>query len=112
MPMESLLSKATEQINAGRAFGPPIERGGCTIIPVAFVFGGGGGGDATLDSGGSSGGGFGGVAWPLGVYVIKDGNVRWVPAIDWTLLGLGGLVVARTVLRIRARTRRRHALMS
>jgi uncharacterized spore protein YtfJ len=110
--IETLLAKANEAINAGRAFGPPVERDGCTIIPVAYVFGGGGGGDASMETGGSSGGGFGGVAWPLGVYVIKDGNVRWVPAIDWTLLGLGGLVVARTVLRRRARARRRHARRS
>jgi uncharacterized spore protein YtfJ len=110
--IETLLARASEGINAGRAFGPPVERDGCTIIPVAYVFGGGGGGDASMETGGSSGGGFGSVAWPLGVYVIKDGYVRWVPAIDWTLLGLGGLVVARTVLRIRTRHRRRRARMS
>ena len=46
MTVEALLAKATDGFNAGRAFGPVIERDDCLIIPVAFVAGGGGGGDA------------------------------------------------------------------
>jgi uncharacterized spore protein YtfJ len=106
MTIESLLAKATDGLNAGRAFGPVIERGGCTLVPVAFVLGGGGGGDADQGGEAATGGGFGGITWPIGTYVIKDGHVRWVPAVDVNLLALSGLMVARTVLKIRARRRR------
>lgn len=107
MTVDELLAKATEGLNAGRAFGPIIERDDCLIIPVAFVAGGGGGGDAPAGQEVATGGGFGGVTWPLGVYVIKDGQVRWMPAVDATLIALGGLLVMRTVLKVRARHRRR-----
>ena len=110
MTVEALLAKASEGFNAGRAFGPIIERDDCLIIPVAWVAGGGGGGDALESTGGTAGatgGGFGGVTWPVGVYVVKDGQVRWMPAVDATLIALGALLVARTVLRIRARARSR-----
>jgi len=112
MTVEALLAKASESFNAGRAFGPIIERDDCLIIPVAFVAGGGGGGDAlesTEGTAGATGGGFGGFTWPLGAYVVKDGRVRWMPAVDATLVALGALLVVRTVLRTRARARRRAA---
>jgi len=35
MDVDNLLSKATESVTVGRAFGPPIERDGTLIIPVA-----------------------------------------------------------------------------
>jgi uncharacterized spore protein YtfJ len=108
MTVEELLAKATDGFNAGRAFGPIVERDDCLIIPVAFVAGGGGGGDeSTEGTAGASGSGFGGVTWPIGVYVVKSGQVRWMPAVDATLIALGGLLVARTILKIRAR--RRHS---
>ena len=109
MTIEALLAKASEALDAGRAFGPVIERDGCAIIPVAFVAGGGGGGDALEGPEGTTaaaGGGLGGLTWPIGAYVIKNGEVRWVPAVDVTLIVLGGLLVARTVLKTRARRRR------
>lgn len=105
MSVESLMAKANEGISAGRAFGPVIEGEGCTIIPVAFTVGGGGGGDAPAEEGVSVGGGFGSLSWPIGVYVVKDGNVRWVPAIDTTFIALVASTVLRTLVR---RVRRRH----
>jgi uncharacterized spore protein YtfJ len=108
MTIDQLLAKVSESMNAGRAFGPVIEREGCIVIPVAFVAGGGGGGDALEGpegTAGATGGGFGGFSWPIGAYVIKDGNVRWMPAVDVTLVALGGLLVARSVLKVRARRR-------
>jgi len=54
------------------------------IIPVAYVFGGGGGGSGTPkvkapesqpSPGEGSGGGFGFVSWPIGAYVIKNGEL-------------------------------------
>jgi uncharacterized spore protein YtfJ len=110
MTIDELLSKATGGLNAGTAFGPIIERDDCVVIPVAFVAGGGGGGDELEGPdgvAGATGSGVGGITWPIGAYVIKEGNVRWMPAVDVTLIALGGLVVMRTVLKIRAR-RHRH----
>ena len=55
-----------------------------------------------------SGGGLGGVTWPLGVYGIREGRVRWVPAVDVTRVVLGaltlvrGLTKAATVRQLRA----------
>ena len=55
MTLDDVLAKATEGLNAGRAFGPVIEREGCVVIPVAFVAGGGGGGDALEGPEGTAG---------------------------------------------------------
>jgi uncharacterized spore protein YtfJ len=106
MTVDALLAKASEGIHAGRSFGPPVEAEGCTMIPVAFVAGGGGGGDAPAEAGPSSGGGFGTVSWPLGVYVIKDGHAKWVPALDATRVALGVLALARAAVRARRRRQR------
>ena len=103
MSFESLLAKAGEGINAGRSFGPVVEADGCLILPVALTAGGGGGGDSPTDGGQSAGGGFGTVSWPLGVYVIKDGQARWVPALDATRVALGVLALVRAVVRARKR---------
>jgi len=101
MNVETLLGRATDSFTVGRAFGPPIERDGTLIIPVAAVGGGGGGGGAegneTQPNG--SGAGFGGFTWPLGVYVVKDGNARWVPVIDATLVGLAVIFLLRFIVR-------------
>ena len=96
MDLVKLMSKAGESLSVGRVFGAPIERDGVLLIPVAWVAGGGGGGgqEPNQDEPGGSGGGFGGVSWPLGMYVVEEGTVRWVPVIDATRIVLG--VLART----------------
>jgi uncharacterized spore protein YtfJ len=99
MDLQELMTKATDSLSVGRVFGPPYEKDGCMVIPVAWVIGGGGGGGGTDDHNGSgSGGGFGGVTWPLGVYAVKDGNVRWIPALDATRLLLAGAALARALI--------------
>jgi len=103
MSVESLLAKASEGMHAGRSFGPVIEGDGCLIVPVAFTAGGGGGGEGTNEVGPGSGGGFGSISWPLGVYVVKDGRARWVPALDATRVALGALALVRVIVRLRAR---------
>lgn len=106
MNVETLLAKVQDGANAGRSFGPVIEGDGCLIIPVAVHAGGGGGGGSEgqgVESG--SGGGFGSVSWPIGVYVVRDGTARWVPALDATRLALGTIALVRTLLRLRARRR-------
>jgi uncharacterized spore protein YtfJ len=107
MTFESLLAKVGESFHAKRAFGPVMEADGCQIIPVALSAGGGGGGEGVSGDGSAdgtgAGGGFGGVSWPLGVYVIKDGNAKWVPAVDATRITLAAIAVVRVALRLRAR---------
>ena len=93
---------------AGRVFGDPITHDGLTILPVAKVSGGGGGGGGTSpaedgrDASGS-GGGVGTSAKPLGVFVIKEGNVGWRPAVDVNKVIVGGqIIVVAALLMIRA----------
>lgn len=123
MDIERLVSGATETLSVRRCFGPPVEQAGTLVIPVAFVAGGGGGGagaegpeaegkqgkgaDAKDVRRTGQGGGFGGVVWPLGVYVLQDGRVRWVPAVDATRIVLGALALARAVVKIRLVARSR-----
>ena len=120
MDVQELLSKVAQHLSVSRAFGTAYEKDGSLVIPVALVAGGGGGGegtsgqpssdsalddeDAASDAESSgSGGGFGGVVMPVGVYVVKDEQIRWVPAINANLV----IVVAFLTLRMIARARRR-----
>jgi uncharacterized spore protein YtfJ len=104
MDLQKLLSSTSDAFTVGRAFGPPYERDDCVIIPVAWVAGGtGGGGAGATDDTQDGGAGTGGVVWPLGVYVVKDGNVRWVPALDSTRVALGALALLRAVVKLRGR---------
>jgi uncharacterized spore protein YtfJ len=135
MDVENLLAKASENLSVRRAFGTAYEKDGMLIIPVALVAGGGGGGTGTARSrrGNSAarpgsppgagpaahdtapqnsgptdaGGGFGGLVLPSGAYVVKGDQVRWVPAVDATIVVLASL----SLVRVLARTwtgRRRH----
>lgn len=123
MDVQELLGKVAQHLSVSRAFGTAYEKDGSLVIPVALVAGGGGGGegptgatsersdDTIVDDDESpaevqttgSGGGFGGVVMPVGVYVVKDDNVRWVPAVNANLV----IVVAFLTLRIITRARRR-----
>jgi uncharacterized spore protein YtfJ len=120
--VQELLGRVAQHLSVSRAFGTAYEKDGSLVIPVALVAGGGGGGEGTsgapsgdnsvvaddedsesdVESSGS-GGGFGGVVVPVGVYVVKDEQVRWVPAINANLV----IVVAFLTLRMIARARRR-----
>ena len=55
-----------------------------------------------------AGGGFGGLVLPSGVYVVKDGQVRWVPAVDATIVVLASLSLVRALARTWIRRRRHH----
>jgi uncharacterized spore protein YtfJ len=122
MKAKDLLSQVGDNLSVGRSFGTAYEKDGTYIIPVAFVAGGGGGGegpsgppspradnqDETLEQGATgSGSGFGGVVFPVGAYVVKDDNVRWVPAINVTLLALVGLGVLRLIAKSLVTSHRR-----
>jgi uncharacterized spore protein YtfJ len=105
-------------MNVRRVYGEPYQADGVTVIPVAVIRGGGGGGggEGTGDQNGKTGTGVGGGmgfgvnARPVGVYVVKDGEVTWQPAVDvmrvilgGQLLGLVAILTLRSLLR-----RRRH----
>jgi len=91
--VEEVLQKTKDAVDIGQVFGEPVERGGVTIIPVASVIGGGGGGGGDLDDAAETGGGYGFHAQPVGVYVIKDGHVRFEPVVNVNKIVTGSLVV-------------------
>jgi uncharacterized spore protein YtfJ len=106
MDIEALLAKASDNLTAGRSFGPVVERDGCTVIPVAAVLGGGGGGGGEgppdgPHSGSGSGGGHFGVSWPVGAYVVRDGDVRWMPAVDVTRIAIAAVLVVKLAVKVR-----------
>jgi uncharacterized spore protein YtfJ len=131
MDVGKLLMKASDDLSVRRAFGTPYEKDDMLIIPVAIVGGGGGGGtgrprrrDLTAGPGSppeagpagpgvppqdsepmDAGGGFGGLVLPAGAYVVKGGQVRWVPAVDATIVVLASLSLARVLARTWARSR-------
>jgi uncharacterized spore protein YtfJ len=128
MDVKELLGRVGENLSVSRSFGTAYKKDGLLIIPVAVVAGGGGGGgsetassrldnDETKQSPGEdsprnevptgSGGGFGGVVLPIGAYVVKDEDVRWVPAVNVTLITLAALSVLRLLIRSTRRSRRR-----
>jgi uncharacterized spore protein YtfJ len=134
MDVENILAKASEHLSVRRAFGAAYEKDGMLIIPVALVAGGGGGGTSTARTrGGESsahpdgppaadpagqdaapqdsvrpdaGGGFGGLVLPSGAYVVKGDQVRWVPAVDATIMALASLGLMRVLARTWTRRRR------
>jgi len=103
MDIQKVLAKANDSIQVGRVFGTPIEHEGALVVPVALVAGGSGGGGGTgtgpggEGEGSGSGGGFGVAARPVGVYVIRDGDARWVPVVD-----SARVIRARTVVIVAA----------
>ena len=101
MTVEELLGRLGTNVSVQRVFGEPIERGGTTVVPVAVVAGGGGGGGGqATDGSDGGGGGFGLWSRGIGVYEIRDGEVRFVPAVDVVALGLAAAVVLRLLLKV------------
>lgn len=118
--LQQTLAQATDTITVSRVYGTPIERDGTLVIPAAAVSGGGGGGGGAgpNDEGTGGGGGFGVNARPVGAFVVRDGDVQWVPAFDrGRQAAIAGLVATigilalrstlRSVVRSRAHRRRR-----
>jgi uncharacterized spore protein YtfJ len=98
-----LLAGARDAITVKRVFGEPIEGEGVIVVPAAKVGGGGGGGGDAEHNGG---GGFGLGARPVGAYVIKGDEVRWVPAVDVNRIVALAFVLG-LALAFKAPTRRR-----
>ena len=91
-------------------FGEPIHEGDVLLVPVARVRGGAGGGSGTSpqNEGEGSGGGGGFTADPAGVYVVKDGQVSWRPAVDVNRVVMGGQIVAIVMAMVLRSLLRRH----
>ena len=109
MALEEMIERAQQAIDVRRVFGEPFVRDGVTIIPVASVRAGAGGGsgDDPERGGRGEGGGFGGGGRPVGAYVITDGQVSWLPALDVTRLAIWGNVVLIVLIMAVSRGRRR-----
>jgi uncharacterized spore protein YtfJ len=112
--INELLARATDSLEAKIVFAEPVEKDGITVIAAARVVGGGGGGSG-MDQRGQQGegGGLGLVARPVGAYVIKNGELRWEPALDVNrvvatigAVAITALLVAGRVLRGHLRARR------
>ena len=113
MDADKLLERVSDNLSVRRAFGAAYEKDGTLIIPVAVVAGGGGGGTSPGRSGKpeqdgapqddpgrvDAGGGFGGLVLPSGAYVVKGDQVRWVPAVDATIVILASLGLVRVLAR-------------
>jgi uncharacterized spore protein YtfJ len=90
MNVDEFMAGVRERMGARQVFGEPVEQDGVVVVPAASVRGGGGGGSDNQHNGG---GGFGLMSRPVGAYVIRGGEVEWVPATD-RLRMLGWQVVA------------------
>ncbi|WP_037304981.1 sporulation protein [Amycolatopsis orientalis] len=104
MGLEKIVGVMRDNLTVRRVYGEPVENDGVVIIPAASVIGGGGGGHGSEQEKEGEGGGFILAARPVGAYVLKGGDVRWVPAVDVTFLGA---VFAITVAAIHRARRRR-----
>lgn len=99
MEMPEFISSARDTMTARRVFADPYEKDGVTVIPAAKIAGGGGGGTGgDAEHGQGMGGGFGLTATPIGAYVIKEGKVTWLPAVDVNRVIMGGQIFAIAVL--------------
>ena len=108
MKMDDVMGTARDTITVRRVFAEPYEADGLTIIAGAAVSGGGGGGTGHDQKGQEgSGGGFGVNARPAGAFVIREGKVRWYPAVD--VNRLAGVMAVVTVVYLFAHARIRRA---
>jgi len=114
MKLDDVLNSARDSFTVKRVYGEPYEKDGLTVIPAAAVRGGAGGGTGHDEKGQQGeGGGFGMTGRPAGAYVVKDGKVKWLPAVDpnRVFLMVGMAVIAYLLMRPRM-ARARAALAS
>jgi uncharacterized spore protein YtfJ len=110
-----VLRRVVDNTTVGTVFGDPVTQNGMIVIPVARVRGAGGGGGGRSPSSdkpeaSGTGGGIALSAKPVGVFVVKDGQVAWRPSVDVNKVILGGQLVAIVaLLAIRALVNARRA---
>ncbi|EHR50912.1 Sporulation protein YtfJ (Spore_YtfJ) [Saccharomonospora marina XMU15] len=104
MAVGELFTVVKDAISVRKVYSEPIERDGVVVVTAASVGGGGGAGHSDDQKGQQGeGGGFGLGGAPTGAYVLKDGNVRWVPAVDVNRMFMLVAAVVMTFLFTRAR---------
>ena len=104
-----VLLQLAARLGENQVFGPPVQRDGVTVVPVAHVRAGGGLGGAAHRGPHESNGGFGFVARPAGAWIVEDsGAVRWQPAVDVTRMAVLGRLTAAAALLLLVASRRRH----
>jgi uncharacterized spore protein YtfJ len=105
---DGALVQLADRLRENQVFGPPVERNGVTLVPVAHVRGGGGLGGPKGRAPHEANGGFGFVARPAGAWAIDSaGKVTWNPAVDVTRIAFGGQVVMAVALLLVAVVLRR-----
>ena len=97
--VSTMIEQARDVMTVRRVYGEPIEKDGVTVIPAANVRGGGSG-EGPQSQGRGWGGGFGVSASPAGAFVIKDGAVKWRPAIDVNRAIIGGQIATIVFLLV------------
>ncbi|MFJ8962597.1 spore germination protein GerW family protein [Lentzea sp. NPDC102401] len=110
MKVDELIAKTKDSLEAKKVYAEPYEKDGITVIVAATLAGGAGGGTGRDEKGQEGeGGGFGLNAKPAGAYVIKDGKVRWEPAVDVNRLvatagavAIAALLVALRIVKAKA----------
>ena len=113
MKVGEVLSSARDTFTVKRVYGEPYEKDGLTVIPAAVVRGGAGGGTGHDEKGQEGeGGGFGMIGRPAGAYVVKDGKVRWLPAVDPNRIFAMLVIAAIAYLLTRPRMVRARAAVS
>ncbi len=104
-----VLLQLAARLRENQVFGPPVQRDGVTVVPVAHVRAGGGVGGAAHRGPHETNGGFGFVARPAGAWIVEDsGAVRWQPAVDVTRMAALGRLTAAAALLLLVASRRRH----
>jgi len=99
MDAMGLLTDTRERMSQHTVFGEPITHEGIVVIPVARIGGMAGAGTGNRsDTGTSEGAGFSMRVAPVGVFVIRNGTVKWRPAVNLNKIIFGGQVVAIVAL--------------
>lgn len=104
MKLDELVSSTREALTVRRIYAEPFERDGLAVIAAASVRGGAGGGSGHDEKGQEGeGGGFGMTGRPAGAYVVQEGKVKWLPAVDPNRLFMmvGMAVIAYLLMRPR-----------
>jgi uncharacterized spore protein YtfJ len=103
-----VLLELAARLRENQIFGPPIQRDGVTVVPVAHIRAGGGLGGAAHRGPHETNGGFGFVARPAGAWIVEDsGTVRWQPATDVTRIALLGQLATAALILLGVMRRRR-----
>jgi uncharacterized spore protein YtfJ len=106
--LATLAERVGAQLKSETVYGPPVERDGVTVVPVAaarFGIGAGSGIDPSKQQEGE-GGGAGGTITPTGYIEIKDGRSRYVPIVHparMVALIAGAIVTALLIMRPQGR---------